>query len=124
MTFDFAARLRQHLSSQSGNPLDPDSRACTEVGGTRVDGSTFWLQVHSGELNFQHMPEPGKDDLLARILHETGHRGEVTQEEGSFVNFEVFRMRGDALNVLLNRLSFDYFETNFFEDLEFSTKNI
>lgn len=122
----FNDRLRSALPAGASDPArDTSSSLCTTVRGPSPSGGdSFWLQVHAGLINFQHLDAPEKDEVLGRILDAPGIPEEIELEAGVFVTFAVHPLSDSDLESLLAALIGDYFEVADPASLEISTEEL
>lgn len=122
---DFIPNLRQYLGQQAANPIsDIESPICTTIEGHGKEREPFWIQLHAGLINFQHLEAPEKQPVLDGILADTGGPEEIDVEPFSYVTFDVSRLRDPVVDRLLVNLLKNYYEADVAHGFQFHTEEL
>ena len=123
---DFIPNLRQYLGKQPANPIsDIESPICTTIEGLQAkQREPFWIQLHAGLINFQHLEAPEKQTVLDRILADTGGPEEIDVEPFSYVTFDVSRLQDPVVDRLLMDLLRNYYEADAAHGFQFHTEEL
>ena len=104
-THPLVQQLREHVATLPGDPIsDPGSGLCTTIQG---DGERFWLQLCDEQINFLHLDDEAKEQVLDALLEAVGEP--VAIEKGLYVTFNLPPMDVAAMNALLTRLLREYY---------------
>lgn len=121
----FIPKLRQYLDQQAANPIsDIESPICTTIEGQGKEHEPFWIQLHAGLINFQHLEAPEKQAVLDGILAETGGPEEIDVEHASYVTFDVSRLQEPVVDRLLFDLMKNYYEVDEAHGYQFHTEEL
>jgi hypothetical protein len=109
MSIPLIEALREHLEGLASSPIsDPESMTCTSIEGDADSrGGGFWIQLYRRQVNFLHLDDSDKDELLASILSEIESPVEI--DPGMFVTFGLGSLSGAEIDSLLSRLLVEYF---------------
>jgi len=123
---EFIPNLRQYLGQQPANPIsDIESPICTTIEGMQgKQREPFWIQLHAGLINFQHLDGPEKQAVLDGILAETGGPEEIDVEHASYVTFDVSRLQDPVVDRLLVDLMKNYYEVDETHGYQFHTEEL
>jgi hypothetical protein len=123
---EFIPNFRHYLGQQSANPIsDIESGICTTIEGMQAKATEpFWIQLHAGLINFQHLDAPEKQAVLDGILAETGGPAEVDVETASYVTFDVSRLQDPVVDRLLIGLLRNYYEADESHGYQFHTEEL
>lgn len=90
---------------------DGGARHCVTIEGDCAEPWTgFWVQFHAGQINFQHLDDTRRDEILGEILDPIDTPDEMQLVPGECVTFDMTGLDRSAVDGLLIRLLTEYFE--------------
>ena len=104
---------------------DESSRHCVTIEGTSSElWESFWIQLHAGQINFRHLDDAQRDEVLGMILDPIDTPDDMQLEPGSFVTFDVTAMGRPVVDGLLVRLINEYFQISGSSAINVSTEEL
>ena len=71
---------------------------------------SFWIQLHAGSINFRHLDDAQRDEVLGMILDPIDTPEEMQLLTGECVTFEIAAMGRPVVDAMLVRLINEYFQ--------------
>lgn len=71
---------------------------------------SFWIQLYAGSINFRHLDDAQRDEILGMILDPIDTPEEMQLLPGECVTFEIAAMGRTVVDALLVRLINEYFQ--------------
>ena len=103
-------QIRSHIKTQAADPTsDTRSKICTTVEVTSNTGDSHWLQLHQGSINFQHLDDAEKDEILGDIIDSFPVPENADVEPGEYMTFDISPFPAADLDQFIDRLIAEYF---------------
>jgi len=117
-------KIHCHLAELPANPaFDAESMLCTTIEGEPdADGESFWIQLHAGQINFRHLDDPVKEEILGSILVEADAIADI--EPGTYATFDLVSLSPGQVDSLILRLLVEYFDASDSSDPSISTEEL
>ena len=123
---DVTKAIWEHIDTLDTDPTsDAASRQCVTIEADSAESwGSFWIQLHAGHINFLHLDDPRKDEVLGMILDPVDTLDEMELEPGGFVMFDLTSLTRSVIDGLLSRLIHEYFRISENEALHISDEEI
>ncbi len=102
----------EHIDALNTDPTsDGSSRNCVTIEGDSAESwGSFWIQLHAGQINFRHLDDAQRDEVLGVIRDPIGTPDDMQLEPGGYVMFDLTAMGPPVVDGLLVRLLNKYFQ--------------
>jgi len=96
-------------------PADPtsdgSSKHCVTIEGeSAMSWGSFWIQLYAGSINFRHLDDAQRDEVLRMILDPIDTPEEMQLLTGECVTFDINAMGRTVVDAMLVRLINEYFQ--------------
>jgi len=89
---------------------DGSSKHCVTIEGESANSwASFWIQLYAGSINFRHLDDDQRDEVLGMILDPIDTPDDMQLMPGECVTFDISAMGRPVVDALLFRLINEYF---------------
>jgi hypothetical protein len=90
---------------------DGSSKHCVTIEGeSAMSWGSFWIQLYAGSINFRHLDDAQRDEVLGMILDPIDTPDDMQLLPGECVTFDINAMGRPVVDAMLVRLINEYFQ--------------